>query len=453
MTFIELFSSFTDYILFITCIFILVSSIYLTIKFRFIQIRFLPALIKMLISAFKKKNKEGEHTIAPTKALFTAMSTTLGISTIVGPVIAIHSGGPGALLGYLLTAFFGSAAIYAEVNLGIKHRKQLESGVIMGGPMQYIKHLLSPFAAKWYALCCLLLMTVWSGAQANQLVATFDSPLLGDYRVSTFISGAIISILIFACLIGGIKRVAALSAKFVPVMFLLYLSSCLWIIGLNIDKLAEIMNLVIKSAFEPYAMATGSLVGGLMSALRWGIMKGTQTSEAGVGTQSIPHSMAETKDPDAQAMLAMVSTYTSGIMSFMSGCVALITNTWQDPTHPLGMSMVAASFEMYFSSLGIVIITISALLFAFGTILGNCYNGGQCLAYLTNNRGLTLYFFGSACIIFIGSVLEAKTVWSMIDIVMAFMVVPHLAALILSTRKEHSKVAAADLQERLVAET
>jgi len=123
-----------DYILFGVCIFILVGSIFISFRTRFVQVRFIPSLFKMLgKSLFHRNHKECQHTIAPHKALFTAMSTTVGISTIVAPVIAISLGGPGALIGFLLTAFFGSAATYTEVNLCIQYRKKLENGIIMGG--------------------------------------------------------------------------------------------------------------------------------------------------------------------------------------------------------------------------------------------------------------------------------------------------------------------------------
>lgn len=426
----------TEYVLFISCIFILLGSIYITCKFRFIQLRFLPELFKMLKDSLTSKNhKEDLHTILPHKALFTAMSTTLGISTIVAPVIAISLGGPGAVLGFLLTSFFGSAATYAEVSLSIEHRKKLDCGSIMGGPMQYLKNLISPLAARWYAICCLLLMTVWSGAQSNQLSAIFDSPLLGAYRIPTMISGGITALLLVLVLMGGVKRVAAWSGKLVPTMFALYLGSCLWILALNFDKMGEVLSTMFASALKPYEMATGTLVGGLMSSLRWGVFKGIQCCEAGVGTQSIPHSMAETKDPVAQGMLAMISTFTAGLIAFLSGCVALLTNTWQDAHLPLGISMVAASFELYFSSFGVAIVAISTLLFAFGTILGNCYNGSQCFGFLTQNKGLNYYFLAAAVMVFLGAIAEVKTVWSLIDIVLAMMVLPHMTALVLHARK------------------
>lgn len=421
-----------EYILFASCIFILLGSIYISMKTRFIQIRFFPILFKMLkVSFTKEKQKEGNYTIKPYKALLTAMSTTLGIGTIVGPVIAINYGGPGALLGFLLTAFFGSAATYTEVGLCIKFRKKLETGEILGGPMQYLKHILSPGAAKWYAIFGCLLMTAWSGAQANQLAAILDSPLLGDYRIPTMVSGGFIALIIFLTLMGGIKRISSFSSKLVPLMFALYVGSCLWIVFSNIDKFWDICCNIFQSAISPYAMASGTLVGGVVSALRWGIFKGTQITEAGVGTQTIPHSMAETEDHKAQGMLAMLSTYTAGLLAFLSGCVALMTETWQNPELPLGISMVAASFQMYFSYFGIGIVAISTFLFAFGTILGNSYNGSQCFSYLADSKKTIYYYLATAMVVFIGTVSGVKLVWTIIDVGLACLVLPHMAALII----------------------
>lgn len=437
----ELFFTLTDYLLFLSCLFILAGSLYITFKLRFVQLRFFAEFFRMLKSTMKHKDeREGKYTIAPYKALFTAMSTTLGLSTIAGPVIAIQLGGPGVIIGYLLTSFFGSAATYAEVSLSIVHRKRLPSGEIMGGPMQYIKSLISPFAARWYAVGCLLLMVAWSSAQANQLVSIFDSHLVGSYRIPAIISGAATAILVFFTLVGGIKRVAAFAAKLVPTMFCLYVFSCLWIVFANFDKLGEITKIMFESALAPYQLATGATIGGLVSALRWGIFKGTQASEAGIGTQAIPHSMAETNDPVSQGMMSMISTYMSGIVAFLSGYVALITNTWQDPSLPLGMGMVAASFELYFSTAGIAIAAISALLFGLGTILGNSYNGSQCLGYLTDNKGIRYYYFAAACLVFVGAITDVKTVWSMVDIVLAFMVLPHMSALIVYVHKQSDSI-------------
>lgn len=235
----------TDYILFLTCLFIILGSIAITMKTCFIQLR----LFHMILSSFSRKTTETSETITPHKALFTAMSTTLGISTIVAPVMAIYLGGPGALLCFLLTAFFGSAATYTEVSLSIEHRKRTKTGRIMGGPMQYIEALLSPAAAKWYACSCLLLMVTWSGAQANQLTAILKSGLLGGYQVSPILAGGLIALVILIILVGGIKWIGTLSAKLVPITFLLYIGGSLWIVLSNADQLGFVFRQMFSSVF------------------------------------------------------------------------------------------------------------------------------------------------------------------------------------------------------------
>lgn len=429
---------FIDTILFISCIVILLGSLFLSFKTNFIQIRCFPLLFKML---FQKSEKSSDtHTITPKRALFTAMSTTLGIGTIVAPIVAIHLGGPGALLGFLLTSFFGSAATYLEVNLAVKYRKRMADGTIMGGPMQYMEHLLSKSMAKWYAICCFILMTAWSGAQANQLAAIFSSPLLEGYQVAKPITGVVMAVLVLILLMGGIRRIGSFSAKLVPIMFTLYLGSIVSILALNTEHFVRILGLIFESAFVPYQMATGALVGGVVSALRWGVFKGIQANEAGIGTQAIPHSMAETTDSESQGALAMLSTYTAGFIAFLTGCVALITGSWEDPTLPLGISMVASSFQTYFASMGLVIVAVTTLLFAFGTTLGNSYNGSQCFAYITKNRWIKWYYVGAAMMIFIGAISDVKTFWSLIDIVLAGIAVPHMTALVVSTLKKPALV-------------
>lgn len=423
-----------DYLLFVSSILILAASVYLTFRLRFVQIRLIPQLFKMLKDSTRVKSTT--HTISPIKALFTAMSTTLGLTTIVGPVMAISVGGPGALFGFLLMGFFGSAATYAEVNLCIRHRMRRENGTVIGGPMSYIKHILSPGAAKWYAACCMLVMIAWSSAQANQLAAILDSPLLGNYRIPTLFSGALISILVLLALFGGIKRIGSFSAKLVPIMFTLYLGSSLWIILSNTHMLGPIFAEMFHSALKPYPLASGALIGGLVTTLRWGIFKGTQCTEAGVGTQTIPHSMAETSDPVAQGTIAMLSTYSAGFIAFISGCVALITKTWLNTELPLGISMVAASYQQYFSFFGIAIVAISSFLFGFGTILGNNYNGSVCFSYLSDNRNMRVYLFATTVVIFIGTISDAKTIWSAIDIFLVFMVLPHIFALVKYAHKK-----------------
>ena len=424
--------TFTESMLFIAGLFLVLGSFLITVKSRFIQVRLLSSTLRVLFSSLFSSGKEGnDHTVPPYKALFTAMSTTAGIGTMVAPVIAIHFGGPGALLGFLLTSFLGSAATFTEVALCIQYKEKRKDGSIIGGPMTYLRALFSPIAARWYALLCLVLMVSWSGAQSNQMAALFDSPLLGEYRISKALCGFAVASLVVFFLMGGIKRIGTLATKLLlPAHFILYVAACLWIIGTNYDRLGEVLSMIFSSFSTPYQMASGAVVGGVVSAVRWGIFKGIHVCEGGIGTQTIPHSMAETDDPVAQGTLAMLSTYTAGFISFLSGLVSLLTGTWQCSELPVGMSMVAASFQLYFSSLGIVIVAVSVLLFGFGTILGNSYNGSECFCFLSERKRMKAYFLTVAGVVLLGALSDVKVFWSFTDSLLAVMAILHMSALV-----------------------
>jgi AGCS family alanine or glycine:cation symporter len=152
--------------------------------------------------------------------------------------------------------------------------------------------------------------------------------------------------------------------------------------------------------------------------------------------------MAETKDAIEQGMLAMLSTYAAGFIALLSGLVALLTRTWESTDLTLGMCMVASSFQMYFSSYGIVILGASVLLFGFGTILGNSYNGTQCFSFLTGNKGVKYYFLATAGVVLLGAISDVKLFWSCTDVLLAAMAVPHMSALVYYTFVKKSDAAA-----------
>lgn len=418
---------------------VLCISVFLTLKTNFVQFRMLPQLVRLF---FNREHHEGEGTISSRRALLTAMSTTIGVSTMVAPVIAIRLGGPGAVIGFLLATLFGAATSYAEVTLAVQYRKK-HNGVVLGGPMQYLKVAFSPWLAKWYALFCGILMLVWSSAQANQVAALFHSSMMGSFLIPRSLSGIVLAVSICAVLMGGIRRIASLSVRLVPLMFIVYIGASLWIIGVHIDRVPGICALVLTSCLEPQAFGGGIVVGGMLSAFRWGMLKALQGNEAGVGTQTFPHSAAEVKTASDQGILAMASTYCAGFVMLISSLTALISGTWLDPQYALGIDMVVGTYQQVFSYYGAILVAISALLFAFGTILGNCYNGSQCFLFLTKGKGIVLYYGVTAIMIVIGAVGNVLTVWSYIDIVLVIVTVPHVLAVFWLSMRDKQVLATA----------
>ena len=143
-------------------------SVVLTFKTGFIQFRAFPRFVSILRDGMKRKkvrNNQGEvRTIEAFHALFTAMSTTIGMGNLVGPTVAIFAGGPGALFWLLLYIFFGSVTKFTEVVFAMLTRIKTDNGHILGGPMQYLKKV-SHIFAYWFMYVMVLLFN--THARAN----------------------------------------------------------------------------------------------------------------------------------------------------------------------------------------------------------------------------------------------------------------------------------------------
>ena len=411
-----------DHLLFCASIFLLLSSIYFSISSNWIQIRALPSMFRAILFS---KTKEQKEYVVPKKALWTAMSTTLGLGTMVSPIIAIQLGGPGALLWYFIWTILGAATTFTEVQYAIIYRKKTSNGVL-GGPMPYIETI-SKKLAIWYACSCSLLLACWSGAQSNQLASMLACPSLQPFYLPKIATGLILTVLIIFMLKKGFRWIASFSSKLVPILLFLYISACSYIIFINLYKLPAVLHTIFESFFTPLALASGS-TGGFISGLRWGIFKSTHSNEAGLGTQTIPHSLAEVKTAKQQGILAMASIYFSGFLAILIGLVVLVTDHWLDKTLMPGLPMVLKIFQSYFHSFGLWIYACSVILFSIGTILGNSFNGSQCFRYLTRTK--YLYLALCAVAILAGALCDMSIFWAYADIFIASSTILNCSALI-----------------------
>lgn len=412
--------------LLIPFIFVLIGSIILTFQTNWIQFRQLPSLGGMLLRSLKKKDPLHSHNTIPSyKALFTAMSTTIGTGNIVGPIIAIGKGGPGALAGFLLATIFGCATTYVEVCFALSFRTKNNDGSINGGPMPYVKEALGSFWALLYAIAGSILLIAWCSSQSNT-----TAQLLEPLGISTAITGLFLGISTTLILAGGIQRLGAINALLVPYMFILYCGSCITILFLHANQIIPSIQLIFTSLWEPNSLIgfTGGL--GWVYALRWGLARALQSNEAGVGTSTFPHSASTSAHPMQQGTLAMISVYTNGLLCLLTGLVILSTGAWQIPGAVFDVMMLQTIFVKHFSSLGSILFGFSAFLFAFGTILGNGYNGGECFKYYVHHRWLPLYYVGIGSIVFLGALASVQTVWTIVDFFIIPVIIPHMLALL-----------------------
>ncbi|MCK4499652.1 sodium:alanine symporter family protein [Candidatus Babeliales bacterium] len=425
----------SDHILWIPFALVFLASIVISIKSRFIQIRALPKMFKMIFQAPKRLCTTGcAQTISPRSALWVSLSTCVGMGNIAGPIIAIGLGGPGALAGFIVASFFGAAVGYVEVFLAIKYRKKQNDGSFLGGAMQYLDREFTPWLGLLYAFATGLLMLSWSAGQANQLAI-----LLAAKGIPTLVTGTFLTAIVIFVLVGGIKRLGAICDKIVPVMFIAYCAATLWIISLNFRVLPEVFGLMFTALFSPVGIVGITMGYGMQKAIRWGLARAVQATETGVGTLTFPHSAARGTTAYNQGVMAIATTFGNGIICLLTGLTIMTSGAWKIPGATFDIRMFSNILASYFPTFGPNILIFCAILFAFGTIIGNGYNGSICFLHTTKNRWLWLYYAISGVAVFIGSIMDVKLVWTIIDFFILPVVIPHMIAIVILAFKS-SKV-------------
>ena len=397
---------------------VLAVAVFLTVHSRGIQFRGLRLMAKLLL---RRSPAAQEATVSCRRALFAAMSTTIGIGNIVGPIVAIGFGGPGALVCYILASVFGAATTFSEVSLALRYRHVREDGGIEGGPMTYLRAGLSPAAAKIYAACGCVLLLGWSTNQSNTL-----SSLLAPHGISPMATGLFLACTVLLVLLGGVQAVAAVSARLVPLMCLLYCAATCYVILCHTDRLPAVAQLIFSGFWKPQALVSGVGVHTALEMLRWGLARAVQANEAGVGTATIVHSQASGTSSMEQGVLAMASVYANGFLCVLTGVTVLVSDAWQTPGVAFDVTLLAQVFLDHLPQLGPWPLIGCAFMFAFGTIVGNCYNGGQCFLYLVQPRRLMWYHLAAAVTVFAGTLCDLRFVWSLVDFLILPVVLLHL---------------------------
>ena len=402
------------------------TGLYLTLRLGFIQIRYLPRALGYLF----KKDKGGKGDVSSFAALCTALAATIGTGNIVGVATAVQAGGPGAIFWMWLVALLGMATKYAECLLAVKYRVRDKNGFMAGGPMYYIERGLGiKWLAKLFALFGVMVAFFGIGTfpQVNEIThamqVTFNIPVL--------VTAIIVTLLVGLIILGGVKRIATASSVIVPFMAILYVTTSLVIILLNIEKVPDAISLIIYSAFDPQAALGGTVGFTVMKAIQSGVARGIFSNESGLGSAPIAAAAAQTREPVRQGLISMTGTFLDTIIvCTMTGIVLVLTGAWNNP-ELAGATVTNYAFAQGLgTSIGATIVTVGLLFFAFTTILGWCYYGERCFVYLVGIRGVKLYRLAYIVLVGLGSFLHLNLIWIIADIVNGLMAFPNLIALI-----------------------
>ncbi len=377
-----------------------------------------------------RKGDEGEGDISAFNALMTSLSATIGTGNIAGVATAIFLGGPGALFWMWMTALVGMATKYSEAVLAVHFRETSKDGHKVGGPMYYIKNGLSSRYA-WLGTAFAIFGALAGFGIGNTIQANSVADVLSSkFGVEHWITGVMIASLVGLVLIGGIKRIAIVAGKLVPLMAVSYVFAGLAVLGMHADKIPEAFNLIFTYAFTPIA-ATGGFAGAAVwAAIRFGVARGIFSNEAGLGSAPIAHASALTNSPVRQGTVAMIGTFIDTIIiCSITGLVIIVSGAWS--SGETGATLSSVAFESALPGVGGYIVTIGLSVFAFTTILGWSVYGERCVEYLFGSRSILPFRLLWVIAVPVGATANLSFIWLVADTLNALMALPNLIALLL----------------------
>ena len=401
------------------------TGIFLTLGLKGMTIRRIPYAFRQLLNG-RKGSGEGE--VSPFNALMTSLSSTVGTGNIAGVATAISLGGPGALFWMWCTALVGMATKYAEAVLAVNYRETDSLGKKVGGPMYYIKNGLGN-NWKWLGILFAIFGSLAGFGLANTVQSHEVSRVLAEnYQIPSHYSGLIMAFLVAMVLLGGIKRIATVAGKLVPLMTIVYVISTSLILISYYQAIPSAIALIVDSAFNGTA-ATGGFAGAAMIAgLRAGVARGIFSNESGLGSAPIAHAAAETNSPVRQGTIAMLGTFIDTIIiCTMTGLVLVASGAWSGELEGANMTRSVFSAGLPF---GDTIFTLSLVLFAFTTMLGWSYYGERCAEFLFGPKVITPYRVLWVVGIYIGPQMQGGIVWKLAYILNGMMAFPNLIALL-----------------------
>lgn len=411
-------------------ILLLGTGIYFTFKLNFIQLRKFSEGIKQVTGSVNLKGKSADRNgMSSFQALATAIAAQVGTGNLAGAATAIVSGGPGAIFWMWVSAFFGMSTVYVEAILGQVFKRRV-NGQVTGGPAYYIEESLksrklSKGLAIFFSVACILALGLMGNAvQANSISVAFNSA----FGVSPLLIGVIVSILSGFVFFGGIKRIASVTEKIVPIMAGLYILACVIIIVINYKEIIPAISSIFVSAFNPKAALGGALGVSMKQAIRYGVARGLFSNEAGMGSTPHAHAIAKVEHCGEQGIVAMITVFIDTFIVLTGTALVIITSNVSEGE---GIILTQNAFIKSLGSYGDVFIAICLFFFAFSTIIGWYFFGEANVRYLFKSKySINIYRAIVMIMIVIGSTLKVGLIWEIADMFNGMMVLPNLIALL-----------------------
>lgn len=396
----------------------------------------------------RDESQEGE--VSHFQALATAVSGTVGNGNIAGVALAIALGGPGATFWMIVCGLLGMSTKFVECTLGVQYRDVGPDGTVYGGPMYYISKGLKERGFKTFGKIAAALFAVFciggsfgggNAAQSNQATIVIKELFNWESTAAGAIVGLVLAVLVGIIIIGGIKRIASVTEKVVPLMAVMYILACLYIIFSNFSLIDDAIGLIVSEAFNPKAIGVGGFIGVLLV----GFKRAAFSNEAGAGSASIAHSAVRTKYSASEGLVALLEPFIDTVViCTMTALVIIIFNfggffeyggdgvgaVLIDGVSYEGAGITSKAFAAYIPYSN-VFLTIAVVLFAVSTMISWSYYGLQSWKYLFG-RGKTadmVYKLLFLTFVVIGAAASMGSIWAFSDAMIFAMVFPNMVGL------------------------
>lgn len=416
------------------------TGLFFTVRLKGVQLAKFGTGWHRLFSNFSLKGeKAGKHGMSSFQAVATAIAAQVGTGNLVGAMTALIMGGPGAIFWMWLAAFAGMATNFAEACIAQVYRTKDDSGQTVGGPAYYISRGLgntgfSKFLAAFFSIAIILALGFMGNmVQANSISDAF----LNAFSVPTWITGLILAVIGGIIFVGGVKRIASVTEKLVPLMAVVYIVVGILVILMNAANIPTMFSMIFTGAFNPRAVWGGALGFGIGRAARYGIARGLFSNEAGMGSTPHAHAVANVTHPVEQGVLGIVAVFIDTFVvlniTVFTVLSANIIKFENGESTMKGIKLVQEAFSQHLfgQQFGYLFIAICLFFFAFSTIIGWYYFGETNIRYLFGTKGLIPYQLLVVCFIFLGSLLKIDLVWELVDFFNGIMVIPNLIGLLL----------------------
>jgi alanine or glycine:cation symporter, AGCS family len=414
------------------------GAIFFTFQMGFINFRGFGHAVQVVRGKYSNPADEGE--VSHFAALTTALSATVGLGNIAGVAIAVSLGGPGATFWMILAGLLGMSSKFAECTLGQQYREVRPDGRILGGPMQYLSKglaekglgRLGKVLAVLFAILCI--GGSFGGGNAFQVNQSLNAlqenvPILAEVP---WLYGLIMAFAVGIVIIGGLRRIARVASKVVPIMGAIYVTGAMVIILLNYEVVPAAFGLIFSSAFSPEAA-----YGGFIGVLVVGFQRAAFSNEAGIGSAPIAHSAAKTPYPVREGIVALLEPFIDTVVvCTMTALVIVITGAYINPAYQdliegsAGAALTSRAFGEEITWFPYVL-SVAVLLFAYSTMISWSYYGERCWAWLFGDKSSWMYRILFLVFVFLGSIVTSTNVLDLSDYMILGMAFPNILGVLL----------------------